>query len=74
MNSLGASKSHGFHLAVDCDVGPANLQHLGCRLLNWQSEELLHQVSVIQGSDKSVLYIPLFLVFGWEVAAIGQRP
>ena len=58
MDSLGAAKAHGFHLTIDCDVGPANLQNLGCRLHNGQSEELLHQVSVVQGSNKSVLYIP----------------
>ena len=74
MDGLGAAKAHGFHLAIDCDVGPANFQHLGCGLLNWQSKEFLHQVSVIQGSDKSILYVPFLLILRWEVAAISQCP
>ena len=74
VDSLGAAKAHGFHLTIDCDVGPANLLHLGCCLLDGQSEELLHQISVIQDLDKLGLYISLLLVLGWEIAVISQCP
>ena len=42
MDRLGAPEPHGFHLTIDCKVGPANLQHLRGRLLDWEGKQFLH--------------------------------
>ena len=69
---FGAARTHGIHLSIDGNVGPACLQHLGSRRCNRHCEEFLHQFPVIKGSNKAVLHVPLLLVVGGKVALVGQ--